>query len=167
MSVPLRFVLRFLALALVLTPLLSCDTAPATAPEFTEPENLGPNASIIRSPVDGNAAGVDTASVANMQFTGGNEYRFGEVDEGEVVRHDFEFTNTGSKPLLITNARSTCGCTVPDYPEAPIAPGDKGVITVAFDTKNKYGRQRKPVTITANTYPATTVIYVDGTVINE
>ncbi len=56
---------------------------------------------------------------------------------------------------------------MPSYPEAPIAPGESGVISVSFDTKNKNGRQRKPVTIIANTYPATTTIYVDGNVINE
>ncbi|MEL7161575.1 MAG: DUF1573 domain-containing protein, partial [Bacteroidota bacterium] len=53
------------------------------------------------------------------------------------------------------------------YPEEPIPPGDGGTISVVFDTKNKHGRQRKPVTITANTYPAMSTIYVDGHVINE
>jgi len=157
---------RPLAALFVFSLLLGCDTAPATAPELTD-EELGPNASIIRSPVTGNQADADTMDVARMAFAEGNEFLFGEVDQGEVVNHEFHFTNTGTQPLLISKARSTCGCTVPDYPEAPIAPGEAGVISVAFDTKNKYGRQRKPVTITANTYPAVTVIYVDGTVITE
>ena len=159
---------RPLAALLVLTPLLSCSPEPASAPENDTPvEELGPNAAIIRNPVDGNQESVDSSTVARMEFSGGNEYLFGEVDEGTVVRHEFPFTNTGAQPLLITKARSTCGCTVPDYPKEPIPPGETGVITVAFDTKNKYGRQRKPVTITANTLPAMTVVYVDGTVIND
>jgi len=91
-------------------------------------------------------------------------YEFGSVSQGEVVKHEFTFTNTGTQPLLITDARSTCGCTVPSYPKQPVAPGEEAVISVAFDTKNKSGRQSKPVTITANTYPATTTIYVAGTV---
>lgn len=151
---------------LVLSSLFSCDTAPATAPDVPVDE-LGPNAAIIRSPVDGNSTEIDTVQTARMTFATGNEYLFGEVDEGTIVNHEFAFTNTGAQPLLITKARSTCGCTVPSYSEEPILPGESGVISVAFDTKNKYGRQRKAISITANTYPATTIIYVDGTVINE
>ncbi len=151
----------------VLTLLLGCDTAPASAPETNIGESdLGPVASMIRNPVDVDTQEVDTSKTARLAFED-VVFEFGEVEAGSVVKHEFPFTNTGSVPLLITKARSTCGCTVPSYPEAPVAPGDSGVISVAFDTKNKYGRQRKPVTIIANTYPATTTIYVDGNVINE
>ena len=152
---------------LTFTLLPACDSAPASAPKKDEPAaELGPNAALIRNPVDAGTGEVDTANVAAITF-GETTYEFGEVDAGAVVKHDFPFVNTGDVPLLITNARSTCGCTVPAYPEEPVAPGESGVISVAFDTKNKYGRQRKPVTIIANTYPAMTTIYVDGTVINE
>jgi len=163
LSPTLRFVpVFFLAL------LLGCDAAPASAPENdTDQEDLGPVASMIRNPVSADNDNVDTNKVARLDFAEDVVFQFGEVDEGTVVTHDFPFTNTGSVPLLITKARSTCGCTVPGYPEEPVAPGESGVISVAFDTKNKYGRQRKPVTIIANTYPAMTNIYVDGTVINE
>ncbi|TXF91729.1 DUF1573 domain-containing protein [Neolewinella aurantiaca] len=150
-----------------LTLLLGCETAPASSPENdSESKELGPVASIIRNPVDVGAEDVDTSNIAKLQFEE-TEFKFGEVKSGTVVKHDFPFTNTGSVPLLITKARSTCGCTVPSYPEAPLAPGESGIISIAFDTKNKYGHQRKPVTIIANTYPAMTTIYVDGKVINE
>jgi hypothetical protein len=79
-----------------------------------------------------------------------------------VVEHTFAFTNTGKKPLLISNARSTCGCTVPDWPKEPIMPGKSGVIQVRFNTENKAKEQVKPVTITANTYPATNKVYLQG-----
>lgn len=162
---------RFPTLRLVpvftLALLFGCDTAPASAPgDDIDTEDLGPVAAIIRNPVDAGGDEVDTANVALLNFDE-TEFKFGEVKEGTIIQHDFPFTNAGSVPLLITKARSTCGCTVPSYPEDPIAPGEAGVISVAFDTKNKYGRQRKPVTIIANTYPAMTTIYVDGTVINE
>lgn len=151
----------------VLTLLFGCDTAPASAPgNDIDTEDLGPVAAMIRNPVDTGTEEVDTSNVARLVFED-VEFEFGEVNVGTVITHDFPFTNTGSVPLLITKARSTCGCTVPSYPEAPLAPGESGVISVAFDTKNKYGRQRKPVTIIANTYPAMTTIYVDGNVINE
>jgi hypothetical protein len=158
--------LRPLAALLISALLLSCGAEPASATEDVPAEELGPNAAIIRSPVDGNQEAGDTTQVAKMTFEI-TEFKFGEVPEGEVVEHDFAFTNTGSQPLLITKARSTCGCTVPSYSEDPILPGESGVISVAFDTKNKYGRQRKPITITANTFPAMSVIYMDGTVIND
>jgi hypothetical protein len=157
LSLTLRLVPIF-AIAL----LFGCDTAPASAPG----NGLDTEAAIIRNPVDTRGEEIDTANVALLNFNE-TEFKFGKVKVGTVINHDFPFTNTGSVPLLITKARSTCGCTVPSYPEAPIAPGESGVISVSFDTKNKNGRQRKPVTIIANTYPATTTIYVDGNVINE
>lgn len=159
---------RLLAALFILAPLLGCSPEPATAPENGDAtEELGPNASIIRSPVDGNQSEADTTLVARLVFSAGNEFRFGEVTEGTIVRHEFEFTNAGSQPLLITDARSTCGCTVPKYPKAPIPPGEAGIISVAFDTQNKFGNQRKPVMITANTYPSTTTVYVEGIVVKD
>jgi hypothetical protein len=164
----MKLIFQMLLHAFLLTLLSSCESGPASALENgTDVTELGPNAALIRNPVDAGIDNIDTMNVAKLTFTGSNEYAFGSVKEGEVVSHDFTFTNTGKVPLLITKARSTCGCTVPAYPEQPIAPGAEGVISIAFDTNNKYGRQRKPVTITANTYPASTVVYVDGTVINE
>lgn len=157
---------RPLAVLLCWSLLLGCSSEPASAPGYEAPEELGPNAAIIRSPVAESAEEPDTVTTARIEFEL-IEHAFGEVKEGAVIKHDFAFVNTGKTPLLITKARSTCGCTVPDYPEEPIAPGEGGIVSVAFDTKNKYGRQRKPVTIIANTYPAMTTIYMDGTVINE
>lgn len=158
----MSFTFRLLPL-FVLALLHGCDTAPASAPENLPLEELGPNAALIRSPVDAGDGTVDTSAVARMTFTE-STFEFGDVSQGEVVQHEFTFTNTGAQPLLITDARSTCGCTVPSYPKHPVAPGAEAVISVAFDTKNKSGRQSKPVTLTANTYPATTTIYVAGTV---
>lgn len=158
----MSFTFRLLPL-LFLALLFGCETEPASAPENISPEELGPNAALIRSPVDAGDGTVDTTAVARMGFAEPT-FEFGDVPQGEVVEHEFTFTNTGVLPLLITDARSTCGCTVPSYPKQPVAPGEEAVISVAFDTKNKSGRQSKPVTITANTYPATTTIYVAGTV---
>lgn len=118
------------------------------------------NADIIRSPVSAQAP-TDTINVAKMSFEEPT-FDFGSVREGTVVEHTFAFTNTGKKPLLISNARSTCGCTVPDWPKEPIMPGKSGVIQVRFNTENKAKEQVKPVTITANTYPATNKVYLQG-----
>ncbi|MEO1436158.1 MAG: DUF1573 domain-containing protein, partial [Bacteroidota bacterium] len=88
----------------------------------------------------------------------------GTVNEGETVEHTFTFTNTGKVPLTIQSAKSTCGCTVPDYPKEPIAPGVSGEISVRFNSKGKSGRQRKPINIVANTWPAKTTVFIDGEV---
>ena len=80
-------------------------------------------------------------------------YDFGEVNAGEVLEHTFNFTNSGEAPLIITNATSTCGCTIPEWPREPIPIGGSGRILVKFNTKNKKNVQNKPVILTANTYP--------------
>ncbi len=120
----------------------------------------GKISSIIRNPVSANKV-QDTVNVAKMTFTEKN-FDFGTVKQGEKVTHVFEFTNTGRIPLLISDARSTCGCTVPEWPHEAIPPGEKGSIKVVFNTAGKHDQQRKPVTITANTYPSETVIQLTG-----
>ena len=81
-----------------------------------------------------------------------NEHDFGTIDEGDVVETVFAFTNTGNSDLTILDARGSCGCTVPEYPEnTPIAPGKTGEIKVKFDSANKPGNQTKTVTLTTNT----------------
>lgn len=78
---------------------------------------------------------------------------FGSISEGEVVKHVFNFTNTGEVPLIIERAQGSCGCTVPSYPKEPIPPGATGQIQVEFNSKGRTGVQNKTVTITANTEP--------------
>jgi hypothetical protein len=117
---------------------------------------------IIRNPIDADKS-IDTVNVAKLVFEE-TIYRFGKVKEGTVVKHSFDFINEGKVPLIITNAKSTCGCTISDWPKGVIAPGKGGQIDVRFDTKNKIGQQAKPITITANTYPQSTVLKMAGTV---
>ncbi|GAB3827155.1 DUF1573 domain-containing protein [Hymenobacter jeollabukensis] len=95
-----------------------------------------------------------------------SEFDFGSIQQGEVVKHTFEFTNTGKTPLLIDNAQASCGCTVPQWPKEPVAPGAKGKIDVQFDSHGKAGVQNKTVTVTANTQPSTTVVTIKGTVLD-
>ena len=96
---------------------------------------------------------------------------FGEIMEGEKVVHNYKFKNTGSEPLIISNAKGSCGCTVPDWPREPIAPGAEAEIKVQFDSKGK-GKvggnlQSKRVTITANTDPVNTYLTIKGKVNKE
>jgi hypothetical protein len=78
-----------------------------------------------------------------------------EVHDYGNIKYDgdpncsFEFTNTGDEPLIISNAKGSCGCTVPEWPKEPIAPGAKATIKVKYDTKRS-GPINKSVTISSN-----------------
>ena len=92
------------------------------------------------------------------------DFDFGTVKEGEKVKHTFKFKNTGSEPLIISNAKGSCGCTVPKWPSEPIPPGGSGQIDVEFDSKGKPGKQTKRVTVNANTVPAQSFLNISGNV---
>ena len=76
---------------------------------------------------------------------------FGTIKEGDVVETEFIVKNVGETDLVISDAKGSCGCTVPEPPKDPIKPGDSAPIKVSFDSKNKPGEQEKTVTLTTNT----------------
>lgn len=87
-------------------------------------------------------------------------YDFGTITEGEVVEHTFKFTNTGDTDLIISNASASCGCTIPDWPKEPIAPGKQGKIKVKFNSNGKKDMITKDITILANTDPVKTILQI-------
>ena len=89
---------------------------------------------------------------------------FGKVKQDSENKYTFMFTNTGKEPLVITDAVGSCGCTVPDYPKHPIAPGEKGEINVEYKPGKQEGNQNKTVTVTANTEPSQTVLRITADV---
>jgi hypothetical protein len=98
-------------------------------------------------------------------------FDFGNIMDGDKVEHVFSFQNTGKEPLIISNAKGSCGCTVPQWPKDPIKPGDSGEIKVVYNSKNK-GKvggknETKTVTITANTNPPETRLIIKGIVDKE
>ena len=93
-----------------------------------------------------------------------NVIDFGTVTEGEKVKKTYKFKNTGDEPLILSNAVGSCGCTVPQWPREPIAPGSTGEIVVEFNSQGKQGERDQKVTLTANTVPAQTVLSLQGTV---
>ncbi|HTN45000.1 MAG TPA: DUF1573 domain-containing protein [Flavipsychrobacter sp.] len=78
------------------------------------------------------------------------EHNFGTLKEGEVVKYAFKFKNIGNKPLLISDAHASCGCTVASYPKEPVMPDQSSEIVVEFNSKGREGRQEKAVTIFSN-----------------
>lgn len=91
-------------------------------------------------------------------------YDFGTINEGDKVKTKFKFTNTGKNPLVINSAVGSCGCTVPNWPKAPLAPGESALMDVEFDSKDKPGQQMKTVTVMANTNPPKIELTIKATV---
>lgn len=110
-----------------------------------------------------------TANAANapvMKFEK-ESHDFGKIKTGDKVNYDFKFTNTGKSPLIISEAHATCGCTIPEWPKAPVKPGESGVIKVTFNSAGKNGLQDKQITVTANTVPAQTMVHLIGEVLTK
>ena len=125
-------------------------------------ENQDLDTDLIKNP---NTA-VEGQEVAMPAMTFEEEsFDFGDISQGEKVKHSFVFENTGKADLIISSATGSCGCTVPSYPKEPIKPGQKSEIQVVFDSNGKRGAQHKRVTIMANTNPNQTLIAIMANVL--
>ncbi len=120
----------------------------------------GGNAEVVRNPISADQP-LDTNKMARIVFEA-SEFEFGEVKEGEVVQHAYKFKNTGTVPLLISNARASCGCTVPTWPKEPIPPGGTGEILAKFNTADRTEFQKKTITVTSNSWPQETEVVLHG-----
>jgi hypothetical protein len=94
-------------------------------------------------------------------------FDFGKIKEGEKVDHSFRFINTGTHALVISSAAASCGCTVAEKPEAPIQPGDTGIIKARFNSDKKPGEAHKTITVTSNADPEFPPLLIKGTVIGK
>jgi hypothetical protein len=91
------------------------------------------------------------------------EYNFGTVNEGDKVEGYFEFTNTGKSDLIITAAKASCGCTVPEYDkDKPLKPGEKGKLKFVFDTSGKPENQNKSISVYCNTKRQQETVNIKG-----
>jgi len=88
---------------------------------------------------------------------------YGKIEKGADGTRDFEFTNTGDEPLIISDVKSSCGCTVPEKPKGPVAPGAKSVIKVKYDT-NRVGKIRKTITVYSNATEPIKALKINGEV---
>lgn len=112
----------------------------------------------------------NAGSITSIKFEE-TTHNFGEIKDGEVITYTYKFTNTGDKPYFISNAKGSCGCTVPKWPKEPIKPGEQGEIVVTFNSRGKGkvggGQQSKRVTLTGNTDPANTYLTIKGVVTKD
>lgn len=117
----------------------------------------------IKDAAKGDTAADPDVPKTKMEFAD-MTHDFGTIDEGDKVSHVFKFKNTGDEPLIINSAKGSCGCTVPEWPKEPIAPGGQGDIKVEFNSKGKKNKQTKTVTINANTDPNPTRLTIKADV---
>jgi len=114
-------------------------------------------------------------SVAPIEFDMHNskiaviKFKTEVVDYGTITQNSdgtrlFTFTNTGDAPLLITNVKTTCGCTVPSYSKAPILPGESGELNIKYDTK-RLGAFTKTITVTSNAEGGNKILKIKGNII--
>ena len=136
-------------------------TPTAALTEANKPaENVAPSAGTPANPTPSAKPAGKTTSVKFEEMS----YDWGKIKEGDKMTHIFKFKNTGNEDLIISDARGSCGCTVPEWPKEPIKAGKGGEIKVVFDSDHKAGPQSKTVTITANTDPSSIVLMIKGIV---
>ena len=95
-------------------------------------------------------------------------YDFGKIKDGAIVEHTFKFKNVGDNDLILKDVKASCGCTVPTWPKEPVKPGEESEIKASFNSTGKSmgsGEVNKTLTITANTDPSQTFLYIKGTVL--
>jgi hypothetical protein len=111
----------------------------------------------VATPVDPNAPEIKWEST---------DIDYGTIQQDANGAREFKFTNVGKSPLILSNCRGSCGCTVPDCPKEPIMPGQKGVIKVSYDT-HRIGAFTKTVTVESNAKNNTETLKIHGTVLDS
>ena len=146
--------MKYLITLLVSLSLMSCESSLDKKIITTE---------LVNSPLTANknAAKVSTPNIEMLETS----FDFGEIQQGESVTHEFILKNSGDAELIITAAKGSCGCTVPEWPKSPISEGEEAVIKVTFNSAGKSGKQNKTVTLVSNSIPNTKVITINGNVI--
>lgn len=93
-----------------------------------------------------------------------NKHDFGKIPQGKPVSVVFNFTNSGNKPLIVTNVSTPCGCTAAEYSKESILPGKKGFVKLTYNASAN-GTFNKTVTVYSNTQPETTGLTINGEVL--
>jgi hypothetical protein len=109
---------------------------------------------------NGKAQTADTTLVINFAST---VHDYGTIEQGSDGTYEFKFTNDGKAPLILSNVRSSCGCTVPSWTKEPVAPGSEGAIKVVYNTNN-IGSFNKSITVTSNAKNSQVVLQIKGNV---
>jgi len=109
-------------------------------------------------------AAKDTSSKAEITFET-LIHDYGTVYQGADGIYEFKFKNTGTDPLILSNVKSSCGCTIPSWPKEPILPGKSGAIKVNYTRMNNPGTISKQVTVYSNAKNGTIILNIKGTIL--
>ncbi len=148
-----------LVIAVLVVVFSSCDSE-------TKTDSTKDTAIVVSPNTNSNAGEANSMPLTKIEFAE-SSFDFGKIDEGKKVEHVFTFKNTGENPLVLQDARASCGCTIPEYTKDTIAPGQEGKLNVIYDSNNKEGKIEKSVTVTANTDPKTTDLKISAFVIKK
>ncbi|KEY18281.1 DUF1573 domain-containing protein [Kaistella antarctica] len=149
--------IKIAPLAVALT-LLSCKKDQTADQLVIQEDNSAQIAAPM--PVDSNAEMIKEAQskpLTNLVLSEAH-FEFGKMKKGDQKEHIYEVTNTGENPLIISQVKPGCGCTVPDYTKEPILPGKKGKITLKFDSSSFDGLVNKQAEVYANVEKAPIII---------
>lgn len=118
---------------------------------------------VVAQSVDGDEDVVTGAKITFQE----SSFEFGDIYQGDKVSHTFTYENTGNEPLIISNVKTTCGCTATNWDREPLAPGKTSTITVNFNSSGKMGMQNKVVTIYSNASNGTDRIKITTNVLKK
>ncbi|MCW3122564.1 MAG: hypothetical protein JWQ38_2056 [Flavipsychrobacter sp.] len=149
-------------LIISLLALAACNNTDTKKDESNDPNKIPAN--IVNNPHTAEGMDTVTAAMKPVMTFKDTLHNFGAMHEDEVVQYDFAFTNTGKSPLIISNAQASCGCTVPQYPHDPIAPGESGIMKVSFNSAGKFGHQEKSVAVHTNSTQGVLMLYIQADV---
>src|SRR6478609_7703968 len=124
--------LAFLLTIVLTIVLVSCNSKKPGVPDNAI------NPDVMKNPASASSSSDQSSKLPKLEFKD-DSHDFGTITQGEKVSYEFQFTNTGSGDLVISNATGSCGCTVPEWPRDPVHAGDKGAIKVTFDSEGKKG----------------------------
>jgi hypothetical protein len=134
--------MKYLFLFFVASSIISCTGTDKSSPkEQTAQDSLN------------RVAMADSTNYTTLQWLDSTTQDLGKIKEGSIVEISWKFKNTGNKPLIVADARGTCGCTIADKPQEPIAPGQDGVIKARFNSQGQAPNVTKTVSVDANTKP--------------
>ena len=142
---------------------VSYETTPVNTPIVSNAAASQPEMNTQQQQMQQTQAQQPTGPTTKVQFAE-MSHDFGNIQQNSKHTKIFTFTNTGEHPMIISDAKGSCGCTVPNYPRHPIQPGETGEIEVVYEPGQQVNQQTKTVTITANTEPATTVLQIKANV---
>ena len=129
----------------------------ATTPDSISTEAQAPTQDATLVTADDRASEAESKPLTTVALSESSS-EFGKIKKGDHKEHTYEITNTGKNPLIISQVKPGCGCTVPDYTKVPIMPKKKGKITLKFDSSNFDGLVNKQAEIYANVEKAPMVI---------